>query len=308
MSTVLKTCTKTATLNTGSKIPLLGLGTWRSTKDKGYAAVRKALDVGYRHVDSAAVCMNEQVIGKAIRDSGIPRNEIFVSAKLWNTQHRQPGIALEQSLDRLGLDYVDLYIMHWPLTFKTDRLGSKNYMVIPTNAENKPDVDNDWNHVKTWELMQYLPKQGCAKAIGVSNCSIGHLKDIIKSPTNEIIPATNQIESHPFLPQDDMLAFCRENGIIMEAYSPLGSNGAPFLREPVVREIAKRYHVDTAQLLISWGLQRGTVVLPKSTSPERIASNSQTFELAEEDFIRLHELAQEGGSKRVHSPPWFSFQ
>ncbi|CEP60659.1 uncharacterized protein LALA0_S01e16006g [Lachancea lanzarotensis] len=308
MSTVLKTCTATATLNTGSKIPLLGLGTWRSTKDKGYAAVRKALDAGYRHIDSAAVCMNEQVIGKAIRDSGIPRNEVFVTAKLWSTQHRQPGKALEQSLDRLGLDYVDLYIMHWPLAFKTDRLSSKNYMVIPTNAEKKPDVDTDWNHVKTWELMQYLPKRGGTKAIGVSNCSIRHLKEILDSQGNKIVPAINQIEAHPFLPQDDMLDFCHDKGIIMEAYSPLGSDGAPFLKEPVVREIAKRYHVDTAQLLISWGLQRGYVVLPKSTNLERIVSNSQTFELAKEDFIRLHELAQERGTKRVHSPPWFFFE
>ncbi|SCU85810.1 LAME_0D02938g1_1 [Lachancea meyersii CBS 8951] len=308
MSAVLKTCTFTATLNTGAKMPAIGLGTWRSTKDNGYNAVRKAIDAGYRHIDSAAVCMNEPVIGKAIRDSGIPRDQLFVSTKLWSTQHRNPAQAIKHSLDRMGLDYVDLYMMHWPLAFKTDLLKTKNYLIIPTKADKTPDVDTEWSHVNTWELMQDLPSQGTAKAIGVANCSIRHLQQILDSPGNKIVPATNQVEAHPFLPQNEMLAFCRHKGIVMEAYSPLGSDGAPFVKEPVMREIAKRYHVEPAQLLINWGLKRGCVVLPKSVTPERIVSNLQTFELSDEDFTRINDLAPERGSKRTHNPPWFSFE
>ncbi|SCV06109.1 LANO_0H22298g1_1 [Lachancea nothofagi CBS 11611] len=307
MSAVLKRCTATATLNTGARIPLLGLGTWRSSKDNGYKAVLKAIEAGYRHIDSAAVCMNEQVIGRAIRDSQVPREELFVTTKLWSTQHRNPAGALEQSLQRLGLDYVDLFMMHWPLAFKTDRLKTKNVMIIPMDADKKPDVDTEWDHVKTWELMQQLPARGTTKAIGVSNCSIAHLQKILDSPENKIVPATNQIEAHPFLPQDEMLNFCRGKGILMEGYSPLGSDGAPFIDEPVIREIAKRYHVEPAQVLINWGLKRGYAVLPKSKTPERIVSNLQQFELSNEDFNRIHELAQERGPKRTHNPPWFSF-
>lgn len=307
MTGILKKCTATATLNTGAKIPLLGLGTWRLTKEGGYKAILAALKAGYRHIDSAAVCMNEQVIGKAIRDSGVRRDELFVTTKLWSTQHRDPSAALDQSLKRLGLEYVDLYMMHWPLAFRVDQIKAKNFMLIPRNSEGKPYVDTDWDYVKTWELMQKLPTEK-TRAIGVANFSVPQLTSLLKSPNNKIIPAASQLETHPFLPHDEMLAFCREKGILMEAYSPLGGDGGPLIDEPVIREISKKLHVEPAQLLISWGLKRGCAVLPKSKTQTRIESNLEVFDLSDEDYERIHEIAQERGPKRTHNPPWFSFE
>ncbi|CAR24447.1 KLTH0F16060p [Lachancea thermotolerans CBS 6340] len=308
MTTVLKKCTATAKLNTGAQIPLLGLGTWRSTKENGYNATLAAIKAGYRHIDIAAVCMNEQVVGRAIRDSGVPREELFVTTKLWCTQHRDPKTALSQSLKRLGLDYVDLYMMHWPVAFRSEQVKHTNYMLIPKRKDGQPDVDEGWDYVKTWELMQELPATGKTNALGVANFSVSQLKKLIDSPGNKIVPAASQLETHPFLPQNKMLSFCKKNNILMEAYSPLGSEGAPLLDEPVVREISKKLHVEPAQLLVSWGLQRGHAVLVKSKTPSRIEANLHTFDIPEGDLRRINELAQERGTKRIHNPTWFSFE
>ncbi|SCU77875.1 LAME_0A02520g1_1 [Lachancea meyersii CBS 8951] len=300
-------CTATTKLNTGATIPQLGFGTWRSTEEDGYNAVLAALKDGYRHIDSAAVYGNEAAVGRAIRDSKVPREELFVTTKLWNTQHREPAKALDQSLARLGLDYVDLYLIHWPLPLKTERIKDDNLFSIPTKDDGKPDVDSEWDYIKTWHLMQELPASGKTKAVGVSNCSVAQLQSLINHKDNKIVPACNQVEVHPLLPQNEMYDFCKENNIVMEAYSPLGSQGSPVADEPAIKEIAKKYNVDAAQVLISWGVERGYVILPKSVTPSRIKSNFQTVKLSADDVAAINKIHKEKGETRINDPEWFQF-
>ncbi|SMN19672.1 similar to Saccharomyces cerevisiae YDR368W YPR1 NADPH-dependent aldo-keto reductase [Maudiozyma saulgeensis] len=305
----LKNNTTYLKLNTGASIPSVGLGTWKSTgEDDGYKSVIKALEVGYRHIDTAAIYKNEDQVGKAINDSGVPRSEIFVTTKLWCTQQHDPKEALEQSLKRLGLDYVDLYLMHWPVPLNPRSIKDGNYLTIPFKEDGTRDVEIDsWNFIKTWELMQELPATGLTKAIGVSNFSINNIKDLLASPGNKITPAANQVELHPLLPQQELIDFCKSKGIVVEAYSPLGSNNAPLLSEKIVIEVAKKNNVTPAEVVISWHVQRGYVVLPKSVNPDRITSNLKTFVLSEEDFKAVSEISKIQGEKRVVLPDWAPF-
>lgn len=298
----------TITLNTGAAIPQIGLGTWRATEgDEGYNAVIAALKAGYRHIDTAAIYQNEVPVGKAIRESGVPREEIFVTTKLWGTQHTEPLKGLEDSLERLGLDYVDLYLMHWPVCLNQRTITDGNMLSIPKLPTGKRDVNIEtWNFVKTWELMQELPKDK-ARAIGVSNFSINNLKDVLNSPGNTIVPAVNQVEMHPLLPQEDLVQWCNGKGIHIEAYSPLGSANAPILSEPTILEIAKKLNVTPAQVVISWHVQRGYIVLPKSVTPSRIESNLLTFTLPKEDFETVMNLSKVKGEMRVGHPDWDPF-
>ena len=296
-------------LNTGVSIPAVGLGTWRSTGvDDGYTSVKKALEVGYRHIDTAAIYKNEDQVGKAINDSGVPRSEIFVTTKLWCTQQHNPKEALEQSLKRLGLDYVDLYLMHWPVSLSPKSITDGNYLTIPMKPDGSRDVETTtWNFIKTWELMQELPATGLTRAVGVSNFSINNIKDLLASPGNKFAPAINQVELHPLLPQQELIDFCKTQGIVIEAYSPLGSNNAPLLSEKTVLAVAKKNDVTPAEVVISWHVQRGYVVLPKSVNPDRITSNLKTFTLPEEDFKAVSNISKIEGEKRIVVPDWAPF-
>lgn len=297
--------TQTIKLNSGASIHQIGLGTWRSTGESdGYNAVLAALKAGYRHIDTAAIYRNEGQVGKAIRDSGIPREEIFVTTKLWCTQQQEAEKALDQSLERLGLDYVDLYLMHWPVPLGQSQIKDGNLLCIPLLPSGKRDVvTGTWDFIKTWESMQKLPKEK-ARAIGVSNFSIKQLQQLMDSPNFKIVPAINQCELHPRLPQDELVQWCHSKGIYMEAYSPLGSNDAPILSEPLILDIAKKLNVTPAQVVISWHCQRGYIVLPKSITPSRIESNLQTFKLPEEDFQAIMNLSKTRGELRVCNPDW----
>lgn len=300
--------TETLKLNTGAQIPVVGLGTWQSSENQGYEAVVHALKSGYRHIDTAAIYKNEEEVGRAIRDSQVPRDEIFVTTKLWGTQHRDPKVALEQTLQRLGLDYVDLYLMHWPVALRTDKITDGNLLQIPENPDGSRSVDLDnWDFVKTWELMQELPKDK-VRAIGVSNFSINNLETLLKSSGNKITPAANQIEVHPMLPQQELIDYCKSKGIVVEAYSPLGSTDAPILKEKEINEIATKNGVNTGQLVISWHVQRGYVVLPKSVRAERIEGNLKTFKLSQEDFETMNNYSKIHGEKRVVCPNWNPFK
>lgn len=292
-------------LNTGASIPQLGLGTWRSTEEEAYNAVISALKDGYRHIDSAAIYENEIPVGKAIRDSGVPREEIFVTTKLWSTQQRDPAAALDASLKRLGLEYVDLYLMHWPVAFVakvTD--GDYPGMTVPRDDEGKVLMDEDWHFTKTWEKLQELPSTGKTKAVGVCNFSVKNLKELLAAKTTKLVPAANQVESHPLLPQDELLEFGKEHGILIEAYSPLGSLGSPLLKDEELQAIADKYEVSIAQLLINWGLKRNTVVLPKSVHKERVESNLKVFELKQQDFDQVTNLIKTHGEQRFVAPDW----
>ncbi|CAI4064216.1 hypothetical protein N7582_002615 [Saccharomyces uvarum] len=309
MSATLQYSTKTLPLNTGAKIPQVGLGTWQSKDNDAYKSVVAALKDGYRHIDTAAIYGNEDQVGQAIKDSGVPREEIFVTTKLWCTQHHEPAKALDQSLKRLGLDYVDLYLMHWPVRLDPNYIKDGHILSIPTKEDGSRPVDiTNWNFIKTWELMQELPKTNKTRAVGVSNFSINNLKDLLASPGNQLTPAANQVELHPLLPQNELIDFCKSKGIMVEAYSPLGSTDAPLLKEPVVLEIAKKNNVQPGHVVISWHAQRGYVVLPKSVNPDRIKTNRKVFTLSDEDFEAINNISKEKGEKRVVNPDWSPFE
>ncbi|EHN00195.1 Gcy1p [Saccharomyces cerevisiae x Saccharomyces kudriavzevii VIN7] len=260
MPATLQDSTRTLSLNTGAQIPQVGLGTWQSKDNDAYKSVLAALTDGYRHIDTAAIYRNEDQVGQAIRDSGVPREKIFVTTKLWCSQHHEPAKALDQSLRRLGLDYVDLYLMHWPVRLDPDYIKDGNILSVPTKQDGSRAVDiTNWNFIKTWELMQELPKTGKAKAVGVSNFSINNLKDLLASKGNKLTPAANQVEIHPLLPQNELIDFCRGKGIMIEGYSPLGSTDAPLLKEPVILEIAKKTTSNLPTLSLA-GMLKGAML------------------------------------------------
>jgi diketogulonate reductase-like aldo/keto reductase len=256
-------------LNNEVEMPRLGLGVYQSPPGRiTQRVVRYALNIGYRHIDTAYIYGNESDIGNAVLESGISREEVFVTTKLWNTDQVGYDYAIKackQSLQRLGLKYIDLYLIHWPVH----------------------GVNN--NSIKIWKAMVNLLREGKARAIGVSNFSIDDLKQILND--SDVLPAVNQVEFHPFLYQTDLLSFCERNSIQLEAYSPLTRGRR--LNHPTIVNIAKKYDNKTpAQILIRWSLQHNLVVIPKSIHEERILENSHVFdfELRTEDMKFLDSL------------------
>ncbi|KAG0353070.1 NADP-dependent oxidoreductase domain-containing protein [Gamsiella multidivaricata] len=286
---------KVATLNTGATIPLVGLGTWQGKKDELKQAVKIALQTGYRHIDTAWIYGNEKEVGEAIKESNVPREQIFVTTKLWNNSHRPQDVqpALETSLKNLGLDYVDLYLMHWPVAFKA---GSE---AIPKDSEGNI-LQEDVDFTETYKAMEDLLKTGKTKAIGVSNFTIKNLTKLLKSA--KVVPAVNQVELHPELPQWDLLEFCESKGIHLTAYSPLGSTDSALIKRGEIAEIAKKHKSTPANVLISWARQRGTSVIPKSVTESRIISNFKDIELDSEDLKTLKALTENDPPHRYTNP------
>lgn len=235
---------RTLALNTGNHISLIGLGTWRML-DATYDSVLAALEAGYRHIDTAMIYKNEEVVGKAIADSGIARDKLFITTKLWNDDHNDVAGAFNTSLKKLGLEYVDLYLMHWPLP----------------------------SRVEAYKEMEKIHASGRAKAIGVSNFTIRHLESFL--PEIDILPAVNQVEFNPFLNQRELFDYCAEKSIVLEAYCPLAHGEK--LKDRRVIELAAKYDVSPAQLLLRWLTHQNIVAIPKSTNPERIAQNLDIF-------------------------------
>ncbi|KAK9479371.1 NADP-dependent oxidoreductase domain-containing protein [Lipomyces japonicus] len=287
------------TLNTGAKIPALGLGTWQSAPNEVYEAVLTAIKTGYRHIDTAFAYGNEAEVGKAIKDSNVPRDQLFVTTKLWGTYHNKPEENLDISLKSLGLDYVDLYLVHWPVALNAEG----NHPLFPTLPDGTRDRLADWDFIKTWDLVQNLPKTGKAKAVGVSNFSTVNLEKLLNAPSTKVVPAVNQVELHPYLPQDKLFKYTAEKGIHLTAYSPLGSTDAPLQKESVIQEIAKKTGKTAPQVLISWAISRGTSVIPKSVTKERIIANFDDFVLSDEDVAAVNAISKVT-SKRVVSPNW----
>ncbi|KFA66205.1 hypothetical protein S40285_05090 [Stachybotrys chlorohalonatus IBT 40285] len=282
---------RTFKLNSGYDIPAVGLGTWQSGPNEVAKAVEEALRLGYRHIDAAAVYGNEPEVGAGIRASGVPRSEIFLTSKLWNTHHRPEDVepALDQSLRDLGTDYLDLYLVHWPVAFqKNESNPDDRFPVNPdTEAIHVIDVpDRD-----TWKALEAMVKKGKVRSIGVSNFTRQRIEELLK--TAEIKPAVNQIEAHPYLQQPALTAWLRAQNIVVQAYSPTGNNiyNKPrAVDDPAVVAIAARLGKQPAQVLIQWAVQRGTVVLPKSVTPHRIAANFEDFELSPEDMESINAL------------------
>lgn len=285
-------------LNTGASIPSVGLGTWRSGQGEVAEAVKHALQNGYRHLDCAWAYGNEKEVGEGIKASGVPRSEIFITGKLWCTRHQNVEKGLDETLADLGTDYVDLFLIHWPVCLNDKGNDPK----FPTLPDGSRDIDFNWNVEKdTWKGMEAVYKKGKAKAIGVSNFSIPKLKKLLE--TAEVVPAANQVELHPYLPQDDIVDFCKSKGILMEAYSPLGSNDSPILKDEEVLKIASKHGVESGTILISYQVARNVVVLPKSVTPARIEKNLKLVALDKEDMDTLNGLQKTKG-KRFLTPAW----
>jgi alcohol dehydrogenase (NADP+) len=269
----------TFTLTGGGSLPALGLGTWKSAPGAVYTAVKEALATGYRHIDCAPIYQNEPEVGRAFAetiDSGrVTRSDLWLTSKLWNNAHAPESVlpALEKTLADLRTDYLDLFLIHWPVAFRPGVLfprKSEDYIApeaLPVNA--------------TWQAMEDCVAKGLTRHIGVCNFSVAKLDDLWHRAT--IRPAMNQIELHPYLQQQAMLDFCREKGILLTAYSPLGSGDRPaamkkqdeptLLDNPVIQRVAAKHNATSAQILLAWGLGRGTVVIPKSVHPERMRDN-----------------------------------
>jgi diketogulonate reductase-like aldo/keto reductase len=263
---MLLTLESRARLNNGVEIPRLGLGVYQSPPGKTTRrAVKYALEIGYRHIDTAQLYGNEADIGDALRESGIKREQVFITTKVWNSYQGYDSTlqACEQSLRRLRLQYVDLYLIHWPVQGMS---------------------------LNTWRAMVNLLRSGKARAVGVSNYTIELLQEILQN-SDVVVPAVNQVEFHPFLYQKHLLSFCEKNGIQLEAYSPL-TRGYK-LNDPTILAVAKKYGNKTpAQVLIRWSLQHGLVVIPKSIHENRIRENSQVFDfqIGPEDMRLLDSL------------------
>lgn len=295
-------------LNTGAQLPAIGLGTWKSSEEDAYNAVLSALKAGYKHIDTASIYGNEGAVGRAIKDSGVPREDLFITTKLWSTQHRDPKTALDSSLERLGLDYVDLYLVHFPVAFKCDSIKDGNLLCFPLLPSGKRDVDIvDWDFVKTWRLVQHLPETGKCKAVGVSNFSINNLKKLLDSDEKFVVPTVNQIEVHPQLPQNDLIEYCKQHGIVVEAYSPLGSSSSEMLTNDTLKAISEKYDAQPAQILINWGVSRGYCVLPKSVTPKRIEANAKVIDISDQDLLKITNIIDTVGPKRYLKPDWSPF-
>ncbi|KAL4784340.1 NADP-dependent oxidoreductase domain-containing protein [Aspergillus varians] len=276
-------------LNTGASIPAIGFGTWQDAGAQENA-VAEALKAGYRHIDTARVYGTEKAVGTAIKKSGIPRKEIFLTTKLWNNKHHPDDVeqALADSLNDLGLEYVDLFLMHWPVAFKR---GSD---LFPKTDKGAPDVV-ETDYLDTYKAMEKLISTGKVKAIGVSNFSKAEMERLLENAT--VPPAVHQLEGHPWLQQSSFAEWHQKNNIHVTHYSPFGNQNEIYsqdgkigrlIEDPVLVEIGKKYGKSAAQIALAWGITEGYSVLPKSKTPERIQANFQgDFKLRDEDVQRI---------------------
>ena len=276
----------TFTLNNGYKIACIGFGTWQTPDgDTAVNAVKDAVKLGYKHIDTAAIYGNEVSIGKAIKESGINRNELFITSKVWNKErgYKTTLAAFDKTLNDLQLDYLDLYLIHWP--------ASQNQF-------------KDWDNInlETWKAMTELYKAGKIKSIGVSNFMLHHLKSLMET---EVKPMVNQIEFHPGFMQEETVKYCNDNNILIEAWSPLGTG--KMLNNSTLKEIAAKYNKSAAQLCIRWCLQNNTLPLPKSVTSSRIKENTEIFDfnISDEDMKIINSMEYCGGSG--HHPDKVSF-
>jgi 2,5-diketo-D-gluconate reductase A len=258
----------TISLNDGNVIPQLGFGVWQVPNEEAARVVGTAISTGYRSIDTAAIYGNEIGVGKAIAASPVQRSQLFITTKLWNDQHTNAGSALNESLSRLGLDHVDLYLIHWP----------------------KPRQNA---YLEAWKTLVKLKEEGLAKSVGVSNFTVSHLKRIIDA--TGVAPSVNQVELHPRFQQKELAAYHMEHGITTESWSPLGQG--TLLENPTLKALAQKHGRTPAQVVIRWHLDRGYIVIPKSATPSRIRENFDVFDfsLDADDQAKIAALDRKDG-------------
>ena len=279
-------------LNNGTNMPIIGLGTWKSAPGMVYQAIRWALKLGYKHFDCASIYGNQQEIGQAFNDAfkedNLKREDIFITSKLWNDSHNPDDILpeLKQTLNQLQLEYLDLWLMHWPI-------AQKKGTQLPTKDEDMVSLKTLPLDI-TYKEMEKAQLNGLVKAIGVSNFGQKNLEKIITEC--KIIPAVNQVESHPYLTQADLIDFCNKNMIVVTAYSPLGSGEHPdnhnLLQDTTIIEIAEKLNITPAQVVLSWQINRGVAVIPKSVHEARLKENIASVNIAldNEDMKKIESL------------------
>jgi diketogulonate reductase-like aldo/keto reductase len=265
------------TLNDGVEIPQVGLGVWQAEDgEEVEGAVRAALEAGYRLIDTAAIYGNEAGVGRAMKDSGVPREEIFLTTKLWNAHHEYEAAlrAFDESVEKLGVDYVDLYLIHWP-------------------------VPMDKLFTQAWKALEKLHADGRVRSIGVSNFKPHHIEELLQEA--KVVPAVNQIELHPMFQQKETRHACEQNGIVVESYSPLMRAGEA-LEHPVIAGLAQKHGRTPAQVILRWHVQSGFIVIPKSVKPERIRENFSLFdfELSSDDMAQVEGM---DANQRISADP-----
>ncbi|MGB3835577.1 aldo/keto reductase [Castellaniella sp.] len=264
------------TFHDGRRIPQLGLGTWKLTGEATVPAIKAAVETGYRAIDTAYIYGNETEVGQGIIQCGVPREELFITTKLWNNRHHREDAkqALQESLDRLQLDYVDLFMIHWP-------------------------VPQENHYLDAWEALIQLRDDGRAKSIGVCNFQLEHLQQLLDK--TGVLPVVNQIELHPYLQQTALCAYHDDHSILTQAWSPLGQG--QILQDPVILEIAHQTQVSPAQVVLRWHMQKGHIAIPKSAHPERIRENFNIWTLLLDDAAMQRIAGLDSETGRIGPDP-----
>lgn len=285
--------TRSFKLRNGAEIPSVGLGTWQLEDQKGHDAVVFALLHGYKLIDGAFSYFNQNTIGEALKDSGFNREDYYLIEKLANTWHSAAEECLLKTLENVGTDYLDVWLMHWPAPLNHHGNDRKS----PHLSDGSVDFEPDWDYLKTWKIMVALQKKypDKIKALGVANFGISELKSIISE--TGVIPVINQVELHPACNQRKLFDYCKTLDIQLVGYSPLGSIGSPLLKNADLKRIAMKNNITVAQCLLSWGVANGWAVIPRSSNPSRILQNIELVDLSQEDFDAITKIGRKSPAR-----------